>query len=315
MLAVRAGMSGVASGPAQERTLSDGVLEDLLVLEELDTNLYRAGNPAERSMPHLYGGQVAAQALASGRDTVPEGRYPHSIHGYFLRGGRPDHPTIMAVDRDRDGGSFSARHVNALQDGEVIFERVGVVPHRRERHRLPAAEPARRRAGDPDSMPEHERVGHNAIFDLRYVLASSTPNPGAASRMWAAAARPSSPTIASRARARSRTSPTWGGRSTRCPRRHGIGGPSLDHAVWFHRSVTVNQWMLLDLHPVSVAARAACTSERSTTERARSPPRSRRRSCCDHRVRGSRRRSRQPSAHLRAAGSRAATRGVTGREP
>ena len=34
---------------------------------------------------------------------------------------------------------------------------------------------------------------------------------------------------------------------------HGIGGPSLDHAVWFHRSVTVNQWMFLDLHPVSVA--------------------------------------------------------------
>ena len=97
------------------------VLLELLTLEEIDTNLYRAGNPAEQFMPHLYGGQVAAQALRAAAHTVPEGRHPHSIHGYFLRGGRPDHPTIMAVDRDRDGGSFSARHVNAIQDGEVIF--------------------------------------------------------------------------------------------------------------------------------------------------------------------------------------------------
>jgi acyl-CoA thioesterase-2 len=31
---------------------------------------------------------------------------------------------ILEVDRDRDGRSFSARHVNAVQDGEVIFSMV-----------------------------------------------------------------------------------------------------------------------------------------------------------------------------------------------
>ena len=46
---------------------------------------------------------------------------PHSLHGYFLRPGQPDHPVIFSVDRDRDGGSFSARHVRAIQHGEVIF--------------------------------------------------------------------------------------------------------------------------------------------------------------------------------------------------
>jgi acyl-CoA thioesterase-2 len=30
-----------------------------------------------------------------------------------------------------------------------------------------------------------------------------------------------------------------------------LGGPSLDHAVWFHRDVDVEDWMLLDLSPVS----------------------------------------------------------------
>src|SRR6478609_4279740 len=145
----------------------DEVLEDLLDLEELDTNLYRAGNPAEQYMPHLYGGQVAAQALRAAANTVPEDRHPHSIHGYFLRGGRPDRPTIMAVDRDRDGGSFSARHVNALQEGEVIFSALASF-HTDEAsvdRQLPELPDD---AGDPGSMPEHERAGHNAIFDMRY---------------------------------------------------------------------------------------------------------------------------------------------------
>jgi acyl-CoA thioesterase-2 len=53
--------------------------------------------------------------------TVPDGRRPHSLHGYFLRPGLVNRPVILRVDRDRDGRSFSARHVAAIQDGEVIF--------------------------------------------------------------------------------------------------------------------------------------------------------------------------------------------------
>ncbi len=98
-------------------------LSELLTLEELDTNLYRAQNPPDEGRRRLYGGQVAAQSLAAAAVTVTveSDRLPHSLHGFFLRGGRTDRPTIMAVDRDRDGGSFSARHVNAIQDGKVIF--------------------------------------------------------------------------------------------------------------------------------------------------------------------------------------------------
>ena len=53
--------------------------------------------------------------------TVPDDRSIHSLHGYFLRAGRPTVPTILHVDRDRDGRSYSARHVAARQDGEVIM--------------------------------------------------------------------------------------------------------------------------------------------------------------------------------------------------
>ena len=39
-----------------------------------------------------------------------------------------------------------------------------------------------------------------------------------------------------------------------------FGGPSLDHTVSFQRAVDVNDWMLVDLRPVSAAgARALST--------------------------------------------------------
>lgn len=87
------------------REASADELLRLLELEELDTDLYRGVNErvsAERVQ--LFGGQVAAQALRAAAHTVPEGRMPNSLHGYFLRPGRGDRPVILRVARDRDGG-------------------------------------------------------------------------------------------------------------------------------------------------------------------------------------------------------------------
>jgi len=95
-------------------------LASLLELEVLDRDLFRASNePDATKRRSLYGGQVAGQALRAAGMTVPAERMPHSLHGYFLRPGLIDRPVILHVDRDRDGGSFSARHVIAVQDGEV----------------------------------------------------------------------------------------------------------------------------------------------------------------------------------------------------
>jgi acyl-CoA thioesterase II len=64
-------------------------LLELLDIEELDTDLYRGINETSAlDWPALYGGQVAAQALRAASYTVPEGRLPNSLHGYFLRPGR-----------------------------------------------------------------------------------------------------------------------------------------------------------------------------------------------------------------------------------
>ena len=43
------------------------------------------------------------------------------MHAYFLRRGDFTKPIVYTVDRSRDGGSFSARRVVAIQDGEQIF--------------------------------------------------------------------------------------------------------------------------------------------------------------------------------------------------
>src|ERR1700751_2537101 len=93
---------------------------DLLDLEPIEENIYRSCVVVERPWA-LYGGQVAAQALYAAGCTVPDGRLPHSLHSYFLRSGSAARPTVFQVYRDRDGRSFSARRVVAIQDGEGIF--------------------------------------------------------------------------------------------------------------------------------------------------------------------------------------------------
>jgi acyl-CoA thioesterase-2 len=105
---------------AETTAQEPGSLLDLLTLERLDDDHFRA-DFVFSEIEHLYGGQVAAQALLAAGRTVEDGRLPHSLHGYFLRAGDAAHPTEFRVDRDRDGRSFSARRVVALQRDEVIF--------------------------------------------------------------------------------------------------------------------------------------------------------------------------------------------------
>ncbi|KFI82311.1 acyl-CoA thioesterase [Bifidobacterium psychraerophilum] len=69
----------------------------------------------------VYGGQVIAQSVIAAGKTVPEGRLPHSIHGYFVAAGDIHQDVLFDVENLRDGRSFSARRVNATQsDGTIL---------------------------------------------------------------------------------------------------------------------------------------------------------------------------------------------------
>lgn len=61
-------------------------LVGLLELEEIEPGLYRGRQP-QTELQRVFGGQVAGQALAACTNTVPAGRYVHSLHSYFLRPG------------------------------------------------------------------------------------------------------------------------------------------------------------------------------------------------------------------------------------
>ena len=95
-------------------------LLELLKLERLEINLFR-GQSRDIVGPRVYGGQVLGQALSAAQQTVEQPRCAHSIHAYFLRAGDASAPIVYDVDRSRDGRSFSSRRVVAIQHGRPIL--------------------------------------------------------------------------------------------------------------------------------------------------------------------------------------------------
>jgi acyl-CoA thioesterase-2 len=97
-----------------------GELLAILDLEQLEHNLYRGRSP-QVGWQRVFGGQVISQALIAAQRTVDEERFVHSLHCYFMRPGDPAVPIVYQVDRLRDGGSFTTRRVTAIQHGHAIF--------------------------------------------------------------------------------------------------------------------------------------------------------------------------------------------------
>ena len=93
---------------------------EVLNLEKIDECLYR-GSTLKTHHPRVFGGQVFAQAMRAAQDTVIKNRFIHSQHAYFLRPGDTALPIIYTVDEIRDGTSFTTRRVIASQRGKAIF--------------------------------------------------------------------------------------------------------------------------------------------------------------------------------------------------
>lgn len=95
-------------------------LVSLLQLEQIEVDLFRGSRTSEPWV-RVFGGQVIGQALMAACQTVDPSRLPHSLHAYFMRSGNPNLPIVYQVSRDRDGGSFTSRRVVAIQDGKPIL--------------------------------------------------------------------------------------------------------------------------------------------------------------------------------------------------
>jgi acyl-CoA thioesterase-2 len=98
-------------------------LVDQLDLERLEDNLFR-GQSKDLGGRSVFGGQVIGQALVAAGRTLADARSPHSLHAYFLLPGDMAAPIVYEVDRIRDGKSFSARRVQAIQHGQPILSMI-----------------------------------------------------------------------------------------------------------------------------------------------------------------------------------------------
>jgi acyl-CoA thioesterase-2 len=224
--------------------------EDLattLELERLDRDLFRGVNTVmakERSS--LFGGQVCAQALMAAALTVAPDRQPHSLHGYFLRPGQIDKPVLLHVDRDRDGKSFSARHVAAVQEGEVIFSMLasfhgGAAESRFDDVGEAAAPPPEDcPAYRADRLLEIRQVTLTEVVDGQQLYSDS---------LWIRTAHPLPDDRLVQACALAYLSDLGTGFGRVQLPGVGRGGPSIDHALWFHEAIRADDWVLLQLWP------------------------------------------------------------------
>lgn len=226
-------------------------LVDLLHLEELDVDLYRGRNEPESDWAALFGGQVAAQALMAAAHTVPAGRDPHSLHGYFLRRGRHEHPVILEVARERDGRSFSSRHVVARQRGQVIFS-MSTSFHRHESGPELIYE-AQRAAPQPEDVAEvvvMERFRPTLRFRPLTPTVMRDDGPGFPARMWVRTTDDLPDDDLIHACALTYLSDVGSGFAEVDVPGLPPGGPSLDHALWFQRPLRADSWLLLELWPL-----------------------------------------------------------------
>lgn len=242
------------------------LLDDLIkvmTLERLEMNLFR-GESRDIGSPQVFGGQVLGQALVAATATA-EDRVVHSLHAYFLRRGDFNAPIVYEVDRAMDGKHFSSRRVVAIQHGRQIFNMSASFQSAETglEHQIPVPE-----VPPPESLPDVQShylgMAEKLPPALLRILEQKRPFEF----------RPVQPPDPLR---RDKSAPlkhVWFRAVDKLPddealhrgllayvsdfhlldtalQPHGIAmiSPrliiaSIDHAMWFHRSVRVDDWLL-----------------------------------------------------------------------
>jgi acyl-CoA thioesterase-2 len=241
----------------------------VLDLEQVEDTVFLGRTPPG-PRTQIYGGQVVAQALVAAGRTVPADRDVHSLHSYFLKLGDPSQPIRFEVDRLRDGGSFTTRHVTASQGGAVIFEQSSSYqrPEAGWSHQLPqrgdvptpadlptAAEQVA--TFDPVTQAWWHLVHTMFPLEVRFcdepvrarVLRGERPEPR--QRFYIRFTDPLGGSALDHACALAFLSDLFLLSTTVLP--HGllvgetVSISSLDHAVWFHAPFRADEWLLYDM--------------------------------------------------------------------
>jgi acyl-CoA thioesterase-2 len=257
-----------------DKRLAD--LQQQFELERLEVNLFR-GQSRDTGSPQVFGGQVLGQALKAASATIEDGRVAHSLHAYFLRRGDFTKPIVYSVDRSRDGGSFSTRRVVAIQNGEQIFicsvsfqtPEPGL-DYQADMPQVPPPEELKPFAKPPSSelekLPEKLRrwLEIERPFDFRPVQQYNPLAPVACApvrQIWMRAVDKLPDDDALHRGLLAYMSDYWLLDTSTMPHgssflRGNLIMASIDHAIWFHRPVRVDDWLLYSLDsPSSSGAR------------------------------------------------------------
>ena len=105
-------------------TATSQVLTDALALTPVEAEVFDEAYTATTQYcpwPKAYGGDMVAQAtVAAMRSTDPE-RVLHSMHSYFMRPVDIGAQVRYEVERLRDGRGYSTRHVRAFQGDKPVY--------------------------------------------------------------------------------------------------------------------------------------------------------------------------------------------------
>ena len=242
----------------------------ILDLERIEDNLFR-GDSRDVGAPQVFGGQVLGQALVAASRTV-EGRQVHSLHAYFLRRGDLSVPIVFEVDRSREGGSFTSRRVVAIQHGQPILTMSASFqveePGLDHQAPMPAAPP-------PESLRDLavveaeviERMPHkvNGYFRNQRPFEFRAVSPD---DYLTREKRPASKLVWFRVigklpddQALHRSLLTYVSDYHLLPTAtmpHGVNFlelqvASIDHAIWFHRDLRVDDWLLYAIESPSAS--------------------------------------------------------------
>ena len=225
----------------------------------------------------VYGGQFLAQGMLACQKTVTPDRIPHSIHAYFLHRAWAQKGIVYRVERLRDGRSFSSRRLLAYQENTLVFSmQVGFHIEEKGLEAQLSVE-TRGVPGDlmserdiacayPQRIPEvfRERAQRIRAFDIRPLVDVDVFSPVIlpAKRGFWCRFDGELPQESSLHRALLLWM-TDGPISTTSLLPHGVSWASeglqvtsLDHVMWFHQPIDVQQWFFYDVDsPISHGSR------------------------------------------------------------
>jgi acyl-CoA thioesterase-2 len=254
-----------------------GEREDLLALLDLQSAgqgvFTGAASQAGAFRTRVFGGQLLGQALAAASFTVSGDVLAHSLHAYFARPGIPGRPVDYEVTAVRDGQNYAIRTVSAVQRDELVFQlSASFGPD----HAGPEFQPSMPDVPMPETYPpEPERTAKllEHVDPQRRAFLASSPVESIPVDIW----EPENPKPLRRPmRSWMRLREPIPGDPVlqRCvlaycsdmgllgPSVIAIGGnfmdpemqiASLDHAIWFHRPFSWDDWLLFVAESLSVA--------------------------------------------------------------